>query len=90
MTEAVWTGKEMIFWGGINAAGTSGVNDPNRYIGSGGQYNPATDTWNEIPAAAAPAPRVASAAVWTGKGLLVFGGYNGKHLNDTYYFLPTQ
>ena len=28
--------------------------------------------------------------VWTGKGLLVFGGFNGKHLNDAHLLLPDK
>jgi N-acetylneuraminic acid mutarotase len=90
ITPAVWTGKEMLFWSGINDAGTSGLKDPNRYVGTGAGYNPVTDNWTEIPTLNAPAPRAASAVVWTGEGLLMFGGYNGKHLNDTYYYSPKQ
>jgi N-acetylneuraminic acid mutarotase len=88
ITQAVWTGTELVFWGGVNDAGTSGLKDPNRYVGTGARYNPVTDKWTEIPTRGAPTPRVASAVVWTGKGLLLFGGYHGKHLNDTYYYLP--
>src|SRR5206468_3404981 len=33
---AVWTGSEMIVWGGFN--GSSGLN-------TGGRYNPGTDSW---------------------------------------------
>ena len=84
----VWTGKEMLFWGGVNDTGISSPKDPARYLGTGALYNPATDKWTEIPAAGAPTPRAAYSAVWTGKGLLLFGGYNGKHLNDTYYYSP--
>jgi serine/threonine protein kinase len=82
----VWTGKEMLFWGGVNDTGISSPKDPARYLGTGGRYNPARDKWTEIPALGAPTPRAATSAVWTGKGMLMFGGYNGKHLNDTYYY----
>ena len=34
---AVWTGSEMIVWGGNNGAGS--------YLNTGGRYNPSTDTW---------------------------------------------
>ena len=89
-TQAVWTGKEMLLWGGVNDTGTSGVTDPERYVGTGAGYNPVTDNWTEIPTRSTPPPRAGLAAVWTGEGLLVFGGYNGKHLNDTYYYSPKQ
>lgn len=34
---AIWTGSEMIIWGGSNSAGR---------LNSGGKYNPSTDTWS--------------------------------------------
>jgi N-acetylneuraminic acid mutarotase len=37
---AVWTGTEMIVWGGFGASG---------YRNDGGRYNPATDTWTALP-----------------------------------------
>ena len=33
---AVWTGTEMIVWGGLRAVGV---------FNAGGRYNPSTDTW---------------------------------------------
>ena len=86
---AVWTGTEMVLWGGVNDAGTAGVKDPKRYLRTGALYNPTTDTWTELPVHGAPPPRAATTAAWTGNGLLLFGGYNGKHLNDTWY-LPLK
>jgi N-acetylneuraminic acid mutarotase len=90
---AVWTGKEMIVWGGANDAqareGEAGF-DPNRYIGTGARYNPATDTWTEMTLTGAPSPRVAPSGVWTGEGLLFFGGYNGTHFNETWFYSPSR
>jgi N-acetylneuraminic acid mutarotase len=37
---AVWSGTEMIVWGGLGPAG---------YLNDGGRYNPATDTWTALP-----------------------------------------
>ena len=48
-----------------------------------------TDTWTEIINAGAPSPRLTS-AVLTGDGLLTFGGYNGSHLNDTWFYSPQR
>jgi N-acetylneuraminic acid mutarotase len=87
LTKAVWTGQELFLWGGVNAAQAPGVADSGRYVGSGGCYNPATDTWSDMAENGAPSPRLTS-GVWTGLGLLTFGGYNGKHLNDTFFYLP--
>src|SRR6516165_2750376 len=42
---AVWTGKEMIVWGGFDAA---------TYPTDGGCYNPATDSWVALPTNVAP------------------------------------
>ena len=64
---AVWTGKEMIVWGGI---------DLWTYFRSvdAASYDPATDTWTAISTVNAPSPRVWHAAVWTGSEMVVWGG----------------
>ncbi|MDB6121403.1 MAG: hypothetical protein JWQ71_396 [Pedosphaera sp.] len=81
----VWTGTEMVFWGGVNDAQASGFNDPNRYVDDGARYNPSTDSWTEVKPSEVISGRL-TGLVWTGKGLLAFGGYNGRHLNDVYYY----
>jgi N-acetylneuraminic acid mutarotase len=63
---AVWTGTEMIVWGG-NYDVTSGP-------GTGGRYNPQTDTWTLLPTAGAPSTRYNHTAVWTGSKMIVWGG----------------
>ena len=62
---AVWTGREMIVWGGL-AAGM--------LLDSGGRYDPATDTWTTITSAGAPLGRWHHVAVWSGTQMVVFGG----------------
>ena len=86
---AVWTGTEMVLWGGVNDAQANGLGDFNRYVGTGARYNPATDTWTEITTTGAPSPRL-TCSVWAGNGLLTFGGYNGRHLNDTWFYSPQR
>jgi hypothetical protein len=54
---AVWTGSEMIVWGGEN----SGV-----ALSTGGRYNPSTDSWTATSTTNAPAGRNGHTAVWTG------------------------
>ena len=61
---AVWTGSEMIVWGGL-AGG---------YSNSGGRYNPATDSWTPTGTINAPAGRMRHTAVWTGSEMIVWGG----------------
>jgi uncharacterized delta-60 repeat protein len=67
---AVWTGSEMIVWGGTSSDGTNVVN-------TGGRYNPSTDSWTATSTADAPAGRFDHTAVWTGSEMIVWGGYGG-------------
>jgi hypothetical protein len=60
---AVWTGSEMIVWGGYPQLNT------------GGRYNPSTDSWTVTSTANAPAGRYLHTAVWTGSEMIVWGGY---------------
>jgi len=62
---AVWTGSEMIIWGG-------GLDYP--YYGTGGRYNPATDAWTPTTMTGAPGARQNHTAVWTGSRMIVWGG----------------
>jgi N-acetylneuraminic acid mutarotase len=65
---AVWTGTEMIVWGGNNLIDGD--------LNTGGRYNPATDSWIATSTANAPAPRAVPTAVWTGTEMIVWGGFN--------------
>jgi N-acetylneuraminic acid mutarotase len=64
---AVWTGSEMIVWGGIGSGYFF-------YLESGGKYNPGTDTWAATSIANVPTPRSGHTAVWTGSEMIVWGG----------------
>jgi N-acetylneuraminic acid mutarotase len=66
---AVWTGSEMIVWGGV-AAGPSSLN-------TGGKYNPSIDSWTATSTTSAPDGRAGHTAVWTGSEMIVWGGGNG-------------
>ena len=78
---AVWTGSDMIIWGGriVNAA----------YSG-GGSYNPINDSWTSVSEASAPSARSAHTAVWTGDEMVVFGGFDSVYncLNDVSTYIP--
>jgi hypothetical protein len=70
---AVWTGSEMIVWGGANGGA---MND-------GGRYNPASDVWTPVSTTGAPSAREFHTAVWTGTEMIVWGGdINGSYLGD--------
>ena len=62
---AVWTGSEMIVWGGLTAVGVTNT---------GGRYNPSTDSWIATSTNNAPEGREWHTAVWTGSELIVWGG----------------
>ena len=64
---AVWTGSEMIIWGGHGTTFSDELN-------TGGRYDPLTDTWEPLSTDDAPAARMGHAAVWTGGLMLVWGG----------------
>lgn len=64
----VWTGSEMIVWGGCTDV-TCSTN-----VNSGSRYNPATDTWTPTSVANASAPRNSHTAVWTGSRMIIWGG----------------
>ncbi len=64
---AVWTGQEMIVWGG--RIPTGGVT-----LATGARYNPTTNAWKTMATLRAPTARYNHAAVWTGQEMIVWGG----------------
>jgi len=67
---AVWTGSEMIVWGGENFS----VVPP--FYNTGGKYNPVTDSWTPTSTTNAPEGRDFHTAVWTGSEMIVWGGWD--------------
>jgi N-acetylneuraminic acid mutarotase len=78
---ALWIGSEMLVWGGMGR--------DRQMLNTGARYNPRTDRWTPMEIANAPSPRMASAAAWTGQGLLLYSGFTGgfKAFNTTHYYL---
>ncbi|MEN3330682.1 MAG: hypothetical protein V7641_47, partial [Blastocatellia bacterium] len=63
---AVWTGSEMIIWGGT---------DNSTLYNTGARYNPSTSSWTATSTTGAvPSPRALHTAVWTGTEMIVWGG----------------
>jgi len=60
----VWTGTEMVVWGGVHAEG---------FLADGAAYDPARDRWRAI-ASGPLSPRTGVMSVWAGRELLVWGG----------------
>ncbi|MGE3261797.1 MAG: Calx-beta domain-containing protein [Bacteriovoracia bacterium] len=80
---SVWTGSEMIIWGGTNEVGT--------YFGNGARFNPATNSWTTIAASATnePSSRGDHTGTWTGSQMIIWGGTNGtSYLADGAKFTP--
>jgi N-acetylneuraminic acid mutarotase len=61
---AIWTGNEMILWGGATLSGT---------VNTGGRYDALSDSWKPTNTSSAPAARYFHTAVWTGSEMIVFG-----------------
>jgi hypothetical protein len=69
---AIWTGTEMIVWGGLTTSG---------YLNSGGKYDPLTNAWSATSTGGSvPSARGSHTAVWTGAEMIVWGGTNGPEL----------
>ena len=64
---AVWTGKYLAVWGGVESRSKE-------RLSSGWLYNPDTKEWRPISGAQSPSPRSGHSAVWTGKYMIVWGG----------------
>lgn len=75
----VWTGTEMIVWGGDGGSNT------------GGRYNPTTDSWTPTSLIGAPSPRMYHSAVWTGTEMIIWGGFTwyDQHFNTGGRYNPT-
>src|SRR5437762_11627214 len=60
---AVWTGREMIVWGGHNGS----------VLNSGGRYNPGTDSWKATSTTNAAAARDIPTPMYTGSEQIAGG-----------------
>jgi N-acetylneuraminic acid mutarotase len=74
----VWTGREMVVWGGAWRTGNASI-----WLDSGAAYDPAGDRWRLI-ATSPLGPREEALAVWTGKEVLVWGGQPGTEARYGY------
>ena len=72
-TDAIWTGEELIVWGGYATYGAEPDSDGDFVIGDGAAYNPETDTWR-ILSESPLGDRCDHTLTWTGIEMLAFGG----------------
>ena len=79
---SVWTGSELIVWGGWSGAVR---------LGDGGRYDPESDTWTAVTEDGAPTARSDHVALWTGSEMLVLFGFDGlSDLADGYAYDPAN
>lgn len=76
---AVWTGKEMVVWGGVDARVGGGAGPP--HVNDGAAYNPADGTWSQLPDSPLLG-RGGHAMVWVGEKLVVWGGGADYTIHD--------
>ena len=72
---AVWTGTEMIVWGGY---------DGNGYLATGSRYDPITDSSTPISNLGEQTARIGHRAVWTGARMMVCGGDDSQRSGGLY------
>ncbi|EDY83269.1 kelch repeat protein [Verrucomicrobiia bacterium DG1235] len=71
---SVWTGSDMIVWGGNVGSALSN---------QGGVYNPETFEWNLLPISDVSPARNRQTTVWTGDRMIVWGGYIESGITQT-------
>jgi hypothetical protein len=83
----VWTGSELIIWGGLDGAQFSGAH-PNA-LADGASYNPTTDSWQSLPNGPLSG-RGATVSAWTGAEVVLLGGgsASGEYYTDAAAFNP--
>jgi hypothetical protein len=78
----IWTGTEMIVWGGSDGLDNS--------LNNGARYNPATDTWSPIPAVSGVAGRSGQVSVWTGTEMIMTGARVARYTPSTSTWIPDR
>ena len=81
--DAVWTGSEMIVWGGCTED-SAGNQNCDIELDTGGRYDPSTDTWSAMTTVGAPAARIEPEMVWTGSQMIVWSGTSAAHPGGRY------
>ena len=82
---AVWTGSELMVWGGLGYPPGPGFFYPN----DGALYDPATDTWTAV-AASPLTGRAKPTGVWTGSGVMIWGGAQLPPVSQADYIVFTD
>jgi hypothetical protein len=80
----VWSGSELLIWGGQNYFGTS--------LNFGAKFNAASNSWSAISASSPIGLRYGHAALWAGTEMVIWGGReaNGSTTNTGARYNPTS
>jgi hypothetical protein len=78
---SVWTGRELLYWGGDDSCHEGTPRD------QGAAFDPVARSWRVLPRAPIDG-RSSPAAVWTGRELLVWGGWSGGVRDDGAAYQP--
>ncbi len=80
---AIWTGSELLVWGGRVPGGpASGL-----WTNAGFSYDPVTDQWSQLRLDdTTPEPRAFHSAVWTGSAMIVWGGETWDETGSPPYY----
>ena len=65
----LWTGKEMIIWGGER-----NIYGRVEWFNTGSIYDPSLDKWRQVSTRDAPVERSGHLAIWTGSEMIIWGG----------------
>jgi hypothetical protein len=82
---AVWTGRELVIWGGYDTISTTALH----FVADGAAYRPDTDTWRRLP----PAPlsaRSNAVGAWTGSRVVILGGTSARPSSDGAFYDPRR
>ena len=71
---SVWTGEELVVWGGADHFGFNRFDD-------GAAYDPMADSWRVI-AASPLGSSTGQTAVWTGEEMIIWGGTPGSNIRS--------
>ena len=85
---SVWTGREMIIWGGARDGGRQQYGQT---LSDGVSFHPGTKSWTSLPAPPTEerAGRYGHFAVWTGSEMIIWGGTRmGPSRNQGGNYLP--
>ncbi len=75
---AVWTGTELLIWGGVVPSSSAGALSFYQASNRGIRYNPATGVWSPMSTVGAPQARYGHRAVWTGTEMIIWGGITAE------------